>query len=120
MQKVVFQAQLTGVQSRVDRSLKLTLVTQELGEDAGILMNMAGNELNVLLIGADDTVRPEDIPDAPAGEEYGPRTPAQLQRAILYRIWEAVGRPQTFEVYYRSRMERNVQLLKDELDDKTL
>jgi hypothetical protein len=111
---------LTGVQSRADRSVKISLVTQELGEDAGVLMNMAGNALNVLLVGADVTVRPEDVPDAPAGEEYGEMTPARLQRAILYRIWEARDKPMaTFEAYYRHRMSKNEQLLKDELDTLT-
>lgn len=118
--KLTFLAQLTKVESKVDRSCKATFVTQELGEDAGALMNLAGNMLNVLLVGADETVRPEDVPDAPAGEEYGPRTPAQLQRAILYRIWQEKGKPMaTFEAYYRHRMAKNEELLKAELDNLT-
>lgn len=115
-----FSAQLLKVETKADRTLKLTLGTQEMGRDAGELINLNGQQVNVLFVGPDEQIKAEDIPDAPAGEEYGGKTPAQLQRAILYRIWEAQGKPMgTFEAWYRHRMSRNEQLLKDELDKLT-
>lgn len=118
--KVPFSAQLVGVRSKVDRTVTLTLNTQEMGAEAGVFMELNGQQVSVLFVGADEVIREEDVPDAPAGEEYGGKTPAQLQRAILYRIWEARDQPMgTFEAYYRHRMSKNEQLLKDELDALT-
>lgn len=115
-----FDAQLVKVTSKVDRTCKLELNTQELGTDAGQLMNLTGQMLKVLFVGPDETITETEIPDAPASEEYGNRTPAQQQRAVLYRIWEARSQPMgSFEAYYRHRMSRNDQLLKDELDSLT-
>lgn len=118
--KLMFPAQIGSVSSLVDRSCKVVLRTQEIGEDAGKLMNLTGEQVAVLFVTAEETVNDGDIPDAPAGQEYGPKTPAQLQRAILYRIWESRGKPMaTFEAYYRHRMSKNEELLKTELDDLT-
>lgn len=122
MSKLAFSAQLMNVTSKVDRTLKLVLNTQEMGSDAGQLTMLTGQQLNVLFVSADEVYTEEDIPDAPAaGEEYGSRTPAQVQRGILYRIWQAKGEPNgNFETYYRIRMSQNEAKLKAELDSLTI
>lgn len=119
MSKLYLSAQLAKIESKVDRTLKLIFYTQELGEDAGKLMNISGEQVNMVIVSGEEDLKPDDIPDVPTGEEYGNRTPSQLQRAILYRIWEARGKTNTFESYYRQRMSKNEQLLKAELDKLT-
>lgn len=115
--KLTFSAQLLKVTSKVDRTCKVELNTQELGTSAGELMNLTGQQVNVLLVSAEETIQEIDAPDAPSGEEYGSKTPSQRQRGVLYRIWEARDCPMaSFEVYYRSRLDKNIQLLRDELD----
>lgn len=118
--KITFSALLTKVESRVDKTCKAILTTQELGNDAGALMNLTGQQLNVLLVSADEGYTKEDIPDVPVIEEDAGLSPSRRQRNILYRIWEAKGKPDTFEQYYRMRLSKNEQLLKDELDKLTI
>lgn len=118
--KLTFSAQLMNVTSKVDRTLKLVLNTQEMGKDAGELTILTGQQLNVLFVSPDEIISEQDVPDAPAGEEYGIKTPAQRQRGILYRIWEARNKPNgDFESYYRVRMSKNEEALKTELDSLT-
>lgn len=120
MAKLQFSAQLTKVESRVDRTCKAILNTQELGEDAGKLMNLSGQQLNVLFVSADEAIAETDIPEAPLVEEDGGISPARRQRSKLYRIWEVNGKPGTFETYYRQRMSKNDDLLTAELERLTL
>lgn len=118
--KLSFSAQLLKVETKSDRTLKLTLGTQEMGREAGELVNLNGQQVNVLFVGPDEQITAQDVPDVPTGEEYGARTPSQLQRALLYKIWEAKGKAGTFEVFYRARMGHNERLLKEELDQLTI
>lgn len=120
--KLSFSAQVMNVSSKVDRTLKVVLNTQEMGKDAGELTVLTGQQVNVLFVGSNEAVREEDIPDAPeAIEEDSGISPAKRQRNLLWKIWETRGRPQkNFEVYYRLRMAQNEQKLKDELDSLTV
>jgi hypothetical protein len=121
MPKLSFSAQLLKVTSKVDRTLNLTLNTQEMGDDAGKLTNLTGQQLNILFVGADEGFKEEDIPETPLIEEDGGLSPSRRQRSILFKIWEAKGKPmENFEVYYRFRMSKNEHMLKDELDNLTL
>lgn len=117
-----FSAQVGNVVGKVDRTCKVPLNTQELGEEAGLLMNLVGQQVNVLLVGPEEVIREEDAPEAPeAIEEDAGISPAKRQRNLLWRIWQAKGQPQkNFEVYYRLRMAQNEQKLKDELDNLTV
>lgn len=119
--KLNFSAQIQKVTAKVDRTLTVVLNTQEMGREGGELTVLTGQQVNVLLVGADEEIRAEDIPDAPEPIEDGGISPAKRQRNVLFRIWEAKGKPgKTFEFYYRHRMELNEQKLKDELEGLTV
>lgn len=120
--KLSFSAQIMNVTSKVDRTLKVVLNTQEMGREGGELTVLTGQQVNVLFVSADAEMQAGDIPDAPeAIEEDAGISPAKRQRNLLWRIWQAKGQPQkNFEVYYRLRMAQNEQKLKDELDSLTV
>jgi hypothetical protein len=120
MSKLSFSAQLMKVTSKVDRTLSLVLNTQEMGKDAGEITTLTGQQVNVLLVGPDEGFKEEDIPEVPLIEEDAGLSPARRQRSLLYRIWEAKGKKDTFEAYYRQRMSKNEHMLKDELDNLTV
>lgn len=119
--KLNFNAQVQKVTAKVDHTLTVVLNTQEMGREGGELTILTGQQVNVLFVGADEAIRPEDVPDAPEVMEDNGTSPARRQRGLLFHIWEAKGKPgQTFEFYYRHRMELNEQKLRDELDNLTV
>lgn len=66
-------------------------------------------------------ITPEEVASLPILEEDGGKSPAQRQRAVIYRIWEANGKPmESYEVYYRNRMAKNLERLKEELEGLTV
>jgi hypothetical protein len=115
--KLAFQAQLTKVESRQDRTLKLTLGTQELPpEEAGQLMSLANEQVGCALAAADTPLEASDIPepldDAPAG-----KSPSQRLRNTLFRFWEQRGSKGSFERFYLEQMEELINRVKARLDD---
>ena len=118
MAKLRFSALLVSIQSKVDRTVKVTLNTQEMGKDAGELMNIAGQQVNVVMVSLDEEIKTEDIPEAPKlDESVVGKSPSQRVRALLYHIWLAKGKPgKSFPLYYDIRMDKITEELGSELD----
>lgn len=116
--KLSFQAQLVGVQSKVDKTVKVTLDTQEMGRDAGELMNISGEQVAVVLATADEPeIVEEDVPEVVNDEDLGGKSPSQRLRNVLYVRWEQKGKPgDNFEMWRRARMERIIEHEKQFLD----
>lgn len=117
MSKLSFSALLSSVQSKVDRTVKVTLNTQEMGKDAGELMNIAGQQVNVVMVSMDTTIKPVDIPEAPT-DESSPTPKSKRMRGLLYHIWVAKNKPGgDFDLYYSVRMNTMLDVLAKELDN---
>ena len=61
---------------------------------------------------------PADVIDLPKLEltpEDGDRSPAQRLRASFYILWEQKGKDGDFEAFYRARMERIINAVKEKL-----
>jgi len=54
-----------------------------------------------------------DVPDIKL--ERWEKSPSQRLRAVIYRLWESVKSELEFEVYYRSKMDSIIEMLKDKL-----
>lgn len=67
----------------------------------------------------EDQVRLEDVPEIDTDLDEVGKTPAQRLRAVLYVLWEQQADKKAypeFEVYYRSKLERIIDGLKEKLD----
>lgn len=109
-------ASIEEIKSRKDNTWKLSIGTQEMApEDEAILVAMKGKEGH-FVFSAQDTITEQDIPTEHL-EFKGEKTPSQRLRAILYRIWEQAPKDAKidFELFYRSRMERIIEQLKEKL-----
>ncbi len=106
------------ITSRADRSYKLEFETRELsGEAAATLMTMLLNEGWLLF--SPNELQEADVPDEKADSMTNQRTKAQSLRGVIYRIWEAKGKPGTSEDYYQKTMSAIIDQLKAELDRLT-
>lgn len=116
MSKLNFAAVIAGVKTRKDRSLRVELDTQELGEDAAKLFAVLGMQ-GWVLFSPNDDITEQDIPEVKADAGLGNKTPSSRLRAVLRVYWEQKGQPGTWESFYLTQMERLIDTVKDKLDD---
>jgi len=110
------QAILRSYRTLKDRSLVLSLETPELRvEEVASIHNFLGDQVAFALATdmTTDIISSLDTTDFSIEEDK--RSPSQQTRAIIYRLWEYKGQPGTFEVYYRSTMEKIHVMLKKQL-----
>jgi hypothetical protein len=118
---LLLAAQVEGVQTRRDGTLKITLGCQEMNQSkSGELITMQ-NKVCAVYISQKETVSQAvmDMVDQSDVDIPG-KTKSQRQRAVLYRIWE-VDREghKTFESYYAAKMEAHISELKSHLETLT-
>lgn len=106
------QAELTSIAARVDRSIRFSVVTGELtDEHRAAFFPLQGTNVKILIQPADSSQEPAMVVK---GDGEG-KTPSQRQRAVLFLIWRELGSQGNFDSYYESRVNRNIEKLKDEL-----
>jgi len=95
---------IDGVRTQKDGSLKITLITREL----------SAQEIAELLVSINKEIVQIDLPEAHNEE----KSPATRLRNVFYRLWEQSHKAtyDTFELYYRSEMERLINHLKEKLN----
>lgn len=114
MNKAQLPAIFSKITSLADRSYKLEFSTRELsGQDATTLMSMIHNEGWLLF--APNALQEVDLPKEKADASLDQKTPSMRTRAIIWRIWEAKGKPGTSEDYYQKTMSAINDQLKAEL-----
>lgn len=103
---------ITGIRAKVDGSLGLTMSTPELSaEEKAEFMKLQGVRVVALF-------NPLDIKDAPKyriNRELETKTPALRLRNTLYVLWEQEGSKGDFDEFYRQKMERFINVVKDNL-----
>ena len=104
---ISFACLIEGVSSRKDRSLKITLSTQELPPSEGsILLSLANNEgycyISPQSLTESTLVVPESLP------ERGDKTPSQRLRArmFVYFTQHLLKPKEEFNAWYNSQLER--------------
>ena len=112
---IQLSAQFMGAIPKVDKSMSLRFITQELSDEEKVLiMNYLG-EQGWLLFQENSFTR-EDIPvdNAPTDEK---KTPAQTLRSVIFLMFQQKGLPKEgFENYYRKIMEGIIDQVKAKLD----
>lgn len=96
----------------VDGGLNLGFHTKELNANEKALIMGYHNQPGFLLFKEND-ISDKEIPIKNA--EFDRRTPSQRMRNVIYLIWQNENSTQSFEEYYRDRMEAMIGDLKTEL-----
>jgi len=116
----IFQipAEISKVQSMGNRSLRLQVDTQEncTDEQMANVMSFIG-KFGWFSYAIDRNIQPADIVNLPPlkTREEEEKSPAMRLRACLYVLFEQQGKQGDFEVFYRSRMDRIISMVKDKL-----
>lgn len=112
-----------GIGTRADRTLKITLGTQELTPaEAGQLFSLHQSAAYVMIKEEIFNSAERDLLDKIQADqtEYNGKTPSQRLRAVLYRVYETD--PQSFNDftrYYEYQMERLITHFKNKIDGDT-
>jgi len=118
MTKKTFQAaaQMVGAIPKVDGSMSLRFITQEMSHEDKVNLMEYLNAQGWLLF-RENEFKEKDVPseDSPTDEQ---KTPAQRLRGVMYRVWELkpVDKRPNFEIYYRNQMEAIINQLKSKLN----
>jgi hypothetical protein len=117
---IVIPAQIEGISTRADRTLKITISTQEMPpSEAGRLFAL-NQKMSYIAI-KEESFQQSEV-DMVEGLAVNPddtkqRTPSQRLRAILYVSWKESdeGHP-SFDSFYAQKIERIITHYKDKLD----
>lgn len=113
MKSIKVDAIITGVRSKVDRSLGVSLSTPELStEERAEFMNLQGINLHLLIEPA-DTI-PAEIYEVKT--ELNAKTQGQRIRAVLFILWKQEGSKGEFEAYYKDKTEQYIGFLKEKIE----
>ena|SRR3990167_3605312 len=105
---------LTGFSSKSDGSASLRFATQELTAEDFSELKQNLNNFGYLLF-KENEVKVEDIPREDAEDRQ--KTPSKRLRATLYVLHtQQGGKPETFEQFYKEKMEKIIGMVKDKLD----
>lgn len=98
-----------------DGSANLTFTTGEIADDEVIyLLNAGRRDEFGWLLWSPNKHQTDDLPDEPATDER--KTPAKRLRAVLFILWKQQGSRGDFEVFYRERMGKLIDMIKLKLD----
>jgi hypothetical protein len=116
MNGILLPAYVEGIASRKDKTVKITLSTQELDpEKAGELFGINGQLVTVHInpVG----IKQDDISAIESLEFYLPgKRPSERLRAVLYLMWK--NNPQGFKdqhTHYQHYMDKIIEFYKDKL-----
>ncbi len=115
---VTLPAIFSGIRSKVDRTYTLTFGTQEMsGEDAAKLLSMQQDLCWLVIAPSEAEADQVEVPQGRPEVGMTAKTPSQRLRAVLFVLWKQLGSRDDFEDYYRTQMERFIEIVKSNLDD---
>ena len=113
MKSIKTQAIITGVRSKVDRSLGISLTTPELStQEKALFMELQGLNSEITITPLDDKAEGMEKID----KEVSTKTQSQRLRAVLFIYWKQLGEKETFEEFYKSQTEKIIEHFKSKLD----
>ena len=115
MDIVTIPGLVDGVTTRKDRTVKITFSTQELPPNEAAVILGLNQKLGVIAFAEKSSQISQDIMDIPV-EFPEEKSPAKRLKNVLYRLWEQEGKQQDFEVYYRQKIERAIESIKEKLN----
>jgi hypothetical protein len=113
MKAIETKAIITGIRSKVDRSLGLTVATPETTvEERAEFMNLQGNPVTLF-------IQPDDMPQAPllkVRSDIQNKTSSERLRAVLFVYYKTLSDVGDFEDFYKREMEKLIDHYKGKLN----
>ena len=103
------------IETMSDGGLKLTVYTQELDPTDEAEVMKLKRQLGMFVFSVTEQIKESDIPDVKV-EFANDKTPSQRLRNVLFRAWEQDnGGYKDFELYYRNKIEKFIDFVKEKL-----
>lgn len=114
MKAVELNAIITGIRSKVDRSLGLSISTPELStNEKALFMEMQGLNVRLTVEPVDEPVDSKEVIDT----DLDTKTPSQRLRSVLFVLYKQIDPEQKrFDEFYREYMEKIIDSIKSKLD----
>lgn len=110
------QSIISGARTMADKTIRLQADCQEMApEDAATLM-LLKDKIGWLFFAEQEIPKEEMINLPEFRVEKGQKTESQRLRGVLYLLWEKNKTTDTFDEYYKKRMNAEIEKLKTELD----
>lgn len=109
---------INGFRVLQDRTVRLTFDLQEITDPAKLaeIVSLNGKFSKVLISDENIIKEVSDVVENMEVEEEGRKSESQRMRAVLYRLWEQdPDGIDDFSLFYRSRMDRLIDQIKDKL-----
>lgn len=114
MKSIQTQVIITGIRSKVDKSLGISLTTPELTtNEKAIFMDLQGVNCDMLITPLDENVETEKI-----NKEMDTKTPSQRLRAVLFVFYQQANETKSFEEFYKEKMEKFIDIVKSKLEPR--
>lgn len=112
---IQFSCQMTGISSRMDKTLLIKLNTQELcADEASKIHELIGRQIWIGM--AETTVTKLDVPDE-IQEFEGQKSTSERLHAVLYVYWNTkTDKTQDFETFRKNYMNKVIDNVKNKLD----
>lgn len=115
--KIIIEAQIDAIASKVDGTVSIKIGTQELDKNAaGDLFGLRGKHCKVLISDSNITTLEAELVDNTSivgGKKN--KTPSQRLRAVLFRINEQAENID-FETFYNNEMNKIIEHFKSKLE----
>lgn len=114
MRAINTNAVITGIRSRVDRSLGLTVSTPELTtQEKALFMELQGISVQLLIEPTEDIAEKVEI-----NKDVNQKSQSLRMRNVLFILWKQNnGGHEDFTSYYNAKMEKLINYLKDKIID---
>lgn len=104
---------ITGVRSKVDGSLGLSMTTPELSpEEKAEFMRLQNMNLIALFTPIDE----KDAPKLMIDKELNSKSPSTRLRNALFVLWQQNGSKDDFEIFYKRSIEKFIDIVKERLN----
>lgn len=117
MAKLIFDATLEGISTRVDKTIKVTLGTQEMdSKQAMALFEMRSKFIKVLF--SDTAIEQKEVEAVNSLElkdTSNTKSKSQRLRSAYFVWWQQIGLKIPFDEFYNGQMESQIELIKSKI-----
>lgn len=113
MKTIKLNAVITGIRSKVDRSLGLSVSTPELSvNERALFMELQGLNVDLTIVPLEEANPEVEKID----RDVETKTQSQRLRAVIFIYWKQLGEKETFEEFYRVTTEKLITFIKSKLE----
>ena len=116
MSKFQVASTIKSVKTLADKSIKISVVTQELtGEQMAELFKL--HDKYGYFLFSESAMTDTDVPEAPV-EFKSDKSPSQRLRSVLFVYWEKnTSKSKPFDEFYKAWMNKKIEEIKDTLPE---